>query len=168
MAEVLVLAELNPAGGGVRKTTLEALTAARALGQPAAVVLGAPGTAAGVREALAEYGAQKVYVAESPDIDDYLVAPKAEVLAQLVERVSPAAVVIPSSPEGKEVAARLAVKTGSGFLTDVTEIAADGTATQVAFAGQVVVHSKVTTGTPIYPLRGNSVTPEPASGAAAQ
>jgi electron transfer flavoprotein alpha subunit len=168
MAEVLVLVELNPDGQGVRKTTLEALTAARALGEPSAVVAGAPGAAAGAKDALAEYGAQKVYVAESPEIDDYLVAPKAEVLAQLVERVSPAAVVIPSSPEGKEVAARLAVKTGSGFLTDVTEIAADGTATQVAFAGQVIVHSKVTTGTPIYTLRGNSVTPEPAPGAAAE
>ncbi len=59
---------------------------------------------------------------------------------------SPAAVVIPSSSEGKEIAARLALKTGSGFLTDVTEIAADGTATQVAFAGATIVHSKVTTG----------------------
>ncbi len=168
MAEILVLVELNPAGGGVRKTTLEALTAARALGEPSAVVLGAPGTAAGVKDALAEYGAAKVYVAESDDVDSYLVAPKAEVLASLVERVSPAAVVIPSSPEGKEVAARLAVKTNSGFLTDVTEIAADGTATQVAFAGATIVHSKVTTGTPIYTLRGNSVTPEPAAGAAAE
>jgi electron transfer flavoprotein alpha subunit len=168
MAEVLVLAELNPAGGGVRKTTLEALTAARALGEPSAVVLGAPGTAAGVKDALAEYGAAKVYVAESPDIDDYLVAPKAEVLAQLVQEKSPAAVVIPSSPEGKEIAGRLAIKTGSGFLTDVTEIAADGTATQVAFAGQTIVHSQVTVGTPIYTLRGNSVTPEPAPGAAAE
>jgi electron transfer flavoprotein alpha subunit len=168
MAEVLVLAELNPAGGGVRKTTLEALTAARALGEPAAVVVGAPGTAAGVKDALAEYGAATVYVAESPEVDDYLVAPKAEVLAQLVGEKSPAAVVIPSSPEGKEVAARLAVKTGSGFLTDVTEIAADGTATQVAFAGQTIVHSKVTTGTPIYTLRGNSVTPEPAPAAGSE
>jgi electron transfer flavoprotein alpha subunit len=165
MAEVLVLAELNPAGTGVRKTTLEALTAARALGEPSAVVITAPGTAAGVREALAEYGAAKVYVAESPDVEDYLVAPKAEVLAQLVGSVSPAAVVIPSSPEGKEIAARLAIKIGSGFLTDVTEIAADGTATQVAFAGQTIVHSKVTVGTPIYTLRGNSVTPEPAPAA---
>ena len=84
MAEVLVLAELNPAGGGVRKTTLEALTAARALGEPSAVVIGAPGTAAGVKDALAEYGAATVYVAESAEVDDYLVAPKAEVLAQLV------------------------------------------------------------------------------------
>jgi electron transfer flavoprotein alpha subunit len=168
MAEVLVLAELNPDGQGVRKTTLEALTAARALGEPAAVVLGAPGTASSVREQLAEYGAATVYVAESPEIDDYLVAPKAEVLAQLVAEKSPAAVVIPSSPEGKEIAGRLAIKTSSGFLTDVTEIAADGTATQVAFAGATIVHSKVTTGTPIYTLRGNSVTPEPSPAAGAE
>src|SRR3978361_153021 len=168
MAEVLVLAELNPAGGGVRKTTLEALTAARALGEPSAVVLGAPGTAAGVKDTLAEYGAAKVYVAESTDIDDYLVAPKAEVLAQLVGEKSPAAVVIPSSPEGKEIAARLAVKTGSGFLTDVTEVAPDGTATQAAFSGLGSVHSQAPTGPPIFTLRGNSVAPVPAPAAAAE
>jgi electron transfer flavoprotein alpha subunit len=165
MAEILVLVELNPDGNGVRKTTLEALTAARALGEPSAVVIAAPGTAAAVKDTLAEFGAATVYVAESDDIDSYLVAPKAEVLSQLVGEKSPAAVVIPSSPEGKEIAARLAVKTGSGFLTDVTEIAADGTAIQVAFAGQVIVHAQVTAGTPIYTLRGNSVTPEPAPAA---
>jgi electron transfer flavoprotein alpha subunit len=166
MAEVLVLVELNPAGGGVRKTTLEALTAARALGEPSAVVAGAPGAAVEAREQLGEYGSVKVYVAESDEVEQYLVAPKAEVLATLVADKQPAAVVIPSSPEGKEVAARLAVKTGSGFLTDVTEIAADGTATQVAFAGSTIVHSKVTAGTPIYTVRGNSVTPTRAPAAA--
>jgi electron transfer flavoprotein alpha subunit len=168
MAEVLVLAELDPAGNGVRKTTLESLTAARALGEPSAVVIGAPGAAAAAKDKLAEYGAAKVYVAESPEVDDYLVAPKAEVLAGLVADKQPAAVVIPSSPEGKEIAGRLAIKTGSGFLTDVTEIAPDGTATQVAFAGATIVHSKVTTGTPIYTVRGNSVTPEPAPAAGAE
>ena len=165
MAEVLVLAEVNATGDGVRKTTLEALTAARALGDVSAVVIGAPGVAAVLRERLAEYGAATVYVAESPEIDEFLVAPKAEVLAQLVGEKSPAAVVIPSSPEGKEIAARVALKTGSGFLTDVTEITADGTATQLAFAGQVIVHSRVKVGTPIYTLRGNSVAPEPAPAA---
>src|SRR3954467_10677856 len=165
MAEVLVLVEPNPAGGGVRKTTLEALTAARALGEPSAVVIAAPGTAAGIKDTLAEYGAATVYVAESPEVDEYLVAPKAEVLASLVQEKSPAAVVVPSSPEGKEIAAPVAVKVGSGFPTHVTESAADGTATQVAFAGATIVHSKVTAGTPIYTLRGNSVTPEPAPAA---
>ncbi len=138
--EVLVLVEFNPDGNGVRKTTLEALTAARVLGEPSAVVIAAPGTTAGIKDTLAEYGAATVYVAESPEVDQYLVAPKAEVLARLVAEKSPAAVVIPSSPEGKEVAARLAVKIGGGLLTDVTEIAPDGTATQVAFAGSTIVH----------------------------
>jgi electron transfer flavoprotein alpha subunit len=166
MAEVLVVVETDPGAGGVRKVTLEALTAARALGEPSAVVLGAPGSAAGVRDSLAEYGAAKVYVAENPEIDDYLVLPKVDVLAFLVAAKAPRAVVIPSTPEGRELAARLAVRTGSGFLTDVVDIASDGTATQVVFAGQFVVHSIVTTGTPIYTLRGNSVAPVPAAAAA--
>ncbi len=166
MSEVLVLDD--DAEGEVRRATLELLTAARVLGEPSAVVVGPAGTAAKLVDGLREYGAEKVYVAEAPEIDEFLVAPKAEVLAQLVAEKSPAAVVIPSSAEGKEIAGRLAIKTGSGFLTDVTEIAPDGTATQVAFAGATIVHSKVTTGTPIYTLRGNSVTPEPAPAAGAE
>src|SRR3954465_2023049 len=121
MAEVLVLVELNPAGGGVRKSTLEALTAARALGEPSAVVVAAPGTAGSVKDALAEYGAAKVYVAESPEADDYLVAPNAEVLAQLGQEKSPAAVIVPGSPEGKEIAARRAEKPGTALHTNDTQ-----------------------------------------------
>jgi len=168
MAEVLVLVEFEPYGPNLRKSTLEALTAARALGEPSAVVGGAPGSAAGAKHALAEYGTHKIYIAESPDMDSHLAAPKVEALAEIVKRSSAAAVVIPSSAEGKEIAARLAVRIGSGFLTDVAEIAADGTATQHAFAGQVIVHSRVTTGTPIYTLRGNSVVPEPSPRAATE
>ena len=44
MAEVLVLVE--HAEGALKKVTAELITAARALGEPAAVVVGAPGTAA--------------------------------------------------------------------------------------------------------------------------
>ncbi len=166
MAEVLVL--IDHADGAVKKVSLEQLTVARVLGEPSAVVCGPAGSAAAIQDRLAEYGAAKVYVAESDDIDGYLVAPKAEVLAQLVADKSPAAVVLPSTNEGKEIAGRLAIKTGSGLLTDVTEIDADGTATQVVFAGAVIVKSKVNTGTPIYALRPNSVAAEPSTGAAEQ
>src|SRR4028118_1336649 len=98
MAEVLVLVELNPADGTVRKGTLEALTAARALGEGSAVAAGGPGVATGVREQLAEYGAQKVYVAESGEIDEFLVAPKAEGLAQLPPQPPPAPPAPPPPP----------------------------------------------------------------------
>jgi electron transfer flavoprotein alpha subunit len=57
-------------------------------------------------------------VVDDADIKGFLVAPKAEALQQLVEKTSPAAVLLTSSPEGKEVAARLAIKTSSGLITD--------------------------------------------------
>ncbi|MEU7999691.1 electron transfer flavoprotein subunit alpha/FixB family protein [Catellatospora sp. NPDC049111] len=161
MAEVLVVVESS--GGTVKKVTLEMLTLARSLGEPAAVVLGAPGTAAPLVDKLGEYGATKVYAAESAEIDEHLVAPKATALAQLVKAVSPAAVLIGSTQEGKEIAGRLAVKLDNGVLTDVVELAADGTATQVAFAGSTIVKSKVTKGLPLVTVRPNSLTPSPAA-----
>jgi electron transfer flavoprotein alpha subunit len=161
MAEVLVVVEATQAFG-VKKVTLELLTLARELGTPAAVVLGGSGAAAQLTEKLGEYGAEKVYAAEGEEIDGYLVAPKATVLAELVKRVQPAAVLLASTQEGKEIAARLAVKLENGILTDVVALDADGTATQVAFAGSTIVKSKVTRGLPLVTLRPNSVTPSPA------
>src|SRR5947207_6441654 len=170
MAEVLVLVEASTAGGSpaVKKVTLELLTMARELGTPAAVVLGAPGTAAALTERLGEYGAAKVYAAENADIDGHLVAPKATVLAELVKRVQPAAVLLPSTQEGKEIAGRLAVKLDNGLLTDAVSVDADGVATQVVFAGSTIVKSKVTRGLPIVTVRPNSTTPTtaPSAGAA--
>jgi len=161
MAEVLVVVEATSAFG-VKKVTLELLTLARELGTPAAVVLGGSGAVAALSDKLGEYGAEKIYAAESAEVDGHLVAPKATVLAELVKRVQPAAVLLASTQEGKEIAARLAVKLDNGILTDVVGLAADGTATQVAFAGSTVVKSKVTRGLPLVTLRPNSVTPAPA------
>src|SRR3954451_14050847 len=127
MAEVLVVVEATQALG-VKKVTLELLTAARELGEPSAVVLGGAGAAAALRDKLAEYGAQKIYAAESEEVDGYLVAPKATVLAALVREKAPAAVLLASSQEGKEIAGRLAVKLDNGVLTDVVDWAPTGTA----------------------------------------
>jgi electron transfer flavoprotein alpha subunit len=167
MAEVLVLAE-HTAAGEVKKVTLELLTAARRLGTPAVVWTG-PG-AEGAQARLAEFGAEKVYVADSADFADYPVAPAAELLAQLVGAVSPAAVLLAGTTEGKEIAGRLAVKTGSGVLTDAVNVTAgDGgpVAEQPNFGGSITVHSTVRSGTPVIAVRPNAVTPEASAGAAA-
>jgi electron transfer flavoprotein alpha subunit len=164
MAEVLVL--VDAADGAVKKSTLELLTAARTIGEPSAVVIGAPGTAAPLKGTLAEYGAAKVYVAESDEVDGYLVAPKAEVLAAIVGQAAPAAVLVSSTPDNKEIAARLAFKIGSGLLTDAVTVHPDATAEQSIFGGAVAVQSKVSTGVPVITVRANSVAPAPADGAA--
>ena len=163
MSEILVLVEHSD--GAVKKVTLELLTLARSLGTPAAVWLGKGASADGIAS-LGEYGADKVYVVESADLDDFLVAPKAEALAQVLAESQAAAVLIPSTAEGKEIAGRLAIKAGSGVITDAVGVAADLSATQSVFGGSTIVTSKVSTGTPIITVRPNSVAPEAASGSA--
>jgi electron transfer flavoprotein alpha subunit len=166
MAEVLVL--VDHIDGAVRKTTSELLTIARRLGEPSAVFIGVGFDAA--KETLAQFGAEKVYRVESADVSDYLVAPKAEVLAALVASAAPAAVLISSSAEGKEIAARLAIKTGSGLITDAVDVQAGGggsvSTTQSVFAGGYTVQATVTKGTPIVTVKPNSAAPEAVLGAA--
>ena len=155
--------------GEVKKVTLELLTLAGRLGEPSAVFVDS-GSGTGfdaAKAVLAEHGAAKVYVVEDPEVSAHLVAPTAEVLAQLVEASTPAAVLLTSSAEGKEIAARLALKTGSGVLTDATDVTDEGgsiSAEQPVFGGSTVVRSTVTTGTPIITVRPNSVAAEAADG----
>jgi electron transfer flavoprotein alpha subunit len=164
MSEVLVLVE--QVDGEVKKVTNELLTAARRLGEPSAVVVGAPGTAAKVRDALAAYGAAKVYAAESEDAAGYLVTPKVDALAAVAATASPAAVLIAGSSEGKEVAGRLAVRLDSGLLVDIVDIDGDGTATQSVFGGAYTVHSKVSHGTPVITVRPGALEAEASEGKA--
>ena len=165
MGEVLVLVEQQD--GVVKKVTSELLTLARALGTPSAVWVG-PGFNDAASAALAEFGAATVYVAGEASLADHPVAPKAEVLAQLVAEKAPAAVLVASTADGKEAAGRLAVRTNSGVITDAVAVSADLVATQSVFGGSTVVHSKVTSGTPIFTVRPNSVAPEASAGAAAR
>ena len=163
MSEVLVL--VDHVGGAVRKPTLELLALAKKLGTPSAVFIGGADEAAGAAEKLKAFGAEKVYVVDDAEIKGYLVAPKAEVLQQLAEKTSPAAILIVSGYEGKEIGGRLAIKLSSGLITDAVDIAEDGTTTQSVFAGNFTVQAKVTKGTPIITVKPNSAAPDETAGA---
>ena len=165
MSEVLVL--VDHVDGAVRKPTYELLAIAKRLGEPSAVFIGGADKAEDAAADLAKFGAEKVYVVDDAEVKGYLVAPKAEVLQQVAEAASPAAILILSSAEGKEIAGRLAIKLGSGLITDAVDVDADGNTTQSVFAGNYTVKAKVTTGTPIITVKPNSAAPEEAAGAGA-
>ncbi|UWE09733.1 electron transfer flavoprotein subunit alpha/FixB family protein [Actinacidiphila bryophytorum] len=164
MAEVLVL--VDHVDGAVRKPTLELLTLARRIGDPVAVHLGpGAGTAAPV---LAEHGATRVLTADAPEFTDYLVVPKVDALQAAAAAVSPVAVLVPSSGEGKEIAARLALRLGSGIITDATDVVAGDegpVATQSVFAAAFTTRSTITRGTPVITVKPNSAPVEPAPAA---
>ncbi len=158
MSEVLVWAEL--ADAHPTRPTLELLTLARRVGTPVAVVLGEAG-AEGLAE-LAASGAARVLTVDDPAFAAFLVAPKAEALAQVAAAVGPALVLIGSSSEGKEVAGRLAIKLNAGLVTDAVDLDAEGVTTQSVFAGSYTVAVRGTTDCLVVTVKPNSVTPESA------
>ena len=161
MSGVLVLVET--VNGTVRKASLELLTLARRLGEPAALVCGPADEA--LLELLGEYGATHVYAVENPDLEEFLVAPKAEALAAVVRRTAPAALLVTADHDGTEVAARAAVRLDSGIITDAVDVVAgDGgpLVTQSVFAGTWTTQSQVVRGTPVITVRPNAVAPEAA------
>ncbi|WP_232675897.1 electron transfer flavoprotein subunit alpha/FixB family protein [Nocardioides sp. R-C-SC26] len=165
MSEVLVL--VDHVDGAIRKPTLELLAIAKRLGSPSAVFIGGSDQASGAAEKLKAFGAEKIYAVDDAEIKGYLVVPKVEVLQQLAEKASPAAILVVSSGEGKEIAGRLAIRLKSGLITDAVDVADDGTTTQSVFAGNYTVQAKVTQGTPIIAVKPNAAAPVEEAGAGA-
>ncbi len=160
MAEVLVLVENTPQG--VRKATFELLTVARGIGEPAAVVCGDVDDA--MVASLGEYGATKVY-AVSGDFGAYLSLPKAEAVVEVAQKAGPAAILITSGPEGKDVAARVAVRLDSGIVTDAISVSGDAgkiSTVQAVFSGSWQATCDVVRGPAVITMRPNAVSAEAA------
>jgi len=155
MSNVLILADFS--GDKSTKTTAELATAGARIGAVTAVVLAGNGKGAALAATVNQGPITNVLVIESDDFTTHGVAASADALAAIVKEKSPAAVLIASHAFGKEVAARVAVLTESGIITDAVDLAADCTATQLVFGGSTTVHSKVSHGVAVITVRPNSV-----------
>ncbi len=158
MAKVLVFID-NP-GPALKKSSLELLTIARSLGEPAVAFNGE--LHEDVAADLAAYGVQALYRPSAADLDDYLVGPKASYLAAAVQTSGATVVLTENSADGKETAARLGIKLGAGVITDVVAVDQDGTAHKSVLAGSYTTTAKATTPVAVLTVKPNSITPEPA------
>jgi len=157
MPKVLVLVEHTghvPAGN-----VAELLAAAASLGEPHAVVVVSERDAA-LTPALAGLGAHGVYVAIAPGADALLVTPQVAALAAAAADGDVSAVLVSTSADSREAAARLAVRIGGAFLSDAVGVASRGdeiSVTQQAFGGAYTVTSAAGRGIPVIALRPHSV-----------
>ncbi|GGO91814.1 electron transfer flavoprotein subunit alpha/FixB family protein [Wenjunlia tyrosinilytica] len=162
MSEVLVL--VDHADGRVRPPALELLTLARRLGEPSAVVLGASDGVDGIAGQLRRYGAAKVYAADGAAFADHPVVPQVDALTRIAETAGAAAVLVTSSPQGREVAARVALRLGSGLITDAVDVRvgeAGPVAVQSVFAASFEITSRICHGIPVIAVKPNAATAEP-------
>ena len=158
MSNILALVELT-SSGSLSSTTPSLLASATKLGTPVAVVVTSPGAGAALAKELGSLGAAHVVVAESTAVNTALTTPAVAALEAAIAEQKPAAVLIPNSIDGREVAGRLAVRTNSTVLVDTVDLAnsKDGiVATHSVFGGGFTVESQTNGGLTIATVRQGS------------
>ena len=139
-----VVAELG--ADGVRAVTYELLAAAQpvadAVGGPVVAVLMGGSDAGRHAEALGAAGADVVAVAAGDALASYSTDAYAGTLAAAIEAREPYAVLVPSTPNGRDLAARVAARLELGLTGDCIGLEVDGEGRLVqlkpAFGGNVV------------------------------
>ncbi|HEU5332545.1 MAG TPA: electron transfer flavoprotein subunit alpha/FixB family protein [Actinocrinis sp.] len=153
MPQCLVFALRND-DGEIAVSSLELLTLARRLGEPAVVICGEPDEPTLAR--LGEFGAWVVYAGPADDEP----GAQADLLLEAARRGCAACVLIASSAEGKRVAARLAVRLDCGIVTDAVDVEPGPVAVQSVFAGAWFVRSGGRRGPLVITVRPNAARPE--------
>ena len=125
-AEVWTLAEVR--GGKIHPVSRELLAwgkeLADALGAPlASVVVGS-----GIKEqsaSLAAYGADKVYVADAPEFENFKADITSATLAEMIEKYKPSILIASATTQGRTVMPMLSSRIGCGLTADCTELTID-------------------------------------------
>lgn len=123
MQEIWVIAETVQ--GQLGAVTLELLGKARSLartagGQVTAVLLGHP--VAALAGTLAAAGADRVLVADHPELAAYRTLPYAAVLADLITAHQPSIVLFGATSQGRDLAPRLAARLRTGLTADCLDL----------------------------------------------
>ncbi|MDQ0030252.1 electron transfer flavoprotein subunit alpha/FixB family protein [Arthrobacter bambusae] len=159
MSNVLALIEVSHRGG-IAASARGLLAAAATLGSPVAVVVSAGPLADDDVARLGELGAARIYSAASAAAGAVLVSPAVDALSGAVDAYEPAAVLTANSVDGREAAARLAVRVGGSVLADVVQVRSDnGTvlARHSVFGGAYTVDSAVEGALPILTIRQGAI-----------
>ncbi|MEY4396499.1 MAG: hypothetical protein RLZZ40_255 [Actinomycetota bacterium] len=168
MSNILALVELTESGA-LGAGAASTLAAAAAVGTPVAVIVAAPGSATAAANELGALGAAQVVIAESASATTALVTPAVNALDAAIDAHAAAAVIIPNSVDGREVAGRLAVRRGTTVLADAVEVASGKNtlvATHSVFGGGYTTQSEVTGGLPIVTVRQGAPAKRPAAATA--
>ncbi len=173
MANILVIAEVKE--GKLKKVTLELLSKGKELAAAAGGALEGCLVGSGVEALAAEmgqYGASKVYVADSGDLADYNGEAYANVTAKIIQDAAPGIVLVGASIQGKDLAPRLSAKLGAGLASDCTNISVDGgslVVTRPIYAGKAFETRTFSSDIQIASVRPNVLpVSDPDAGASAE
>lgn len=166
MTAIVVYIDQLDASGKLSVTATQLLTVARGAGEAVAVVAG--GVAPELLNELGAYGVSRVLHSEQAELGQFLVAPKADLVAQAAAAVSASAVLVDNSAAGKEIAARVGVALNAGVITDAVSVTYDGDALvahKSVLAGSYTVEARATSAVAVISVKAHSVEAAPAAAA---
>ena len=156
---VLGLVEVAP-NGAVLPSAAGLLAAAAGIGSPVALVVTAPGAGEAAAASAGEFGASRVLVAERPDAASALLSPVVDSLVAAAALVSPEAVLVSHSVQGRDVAARFAARTGSAMAVDAVALSRDDEGPVVhhsVYGGSYLVESAASSGALVVTVRQGAI-----------
>jgi len=124
MAGILVFVEQR--NGEIRTASLQAISEARRLGAGSVSAVLPGSGVAGSEATLGAYGAEKVYLADDPNLALYSAEGYAEAVVKAVELAQPGAVFFAGTAMGRDLAPRVAARLGVGAIADAVDISLDG------------------------------------------
>ncbi|WP_240374660.1 electron transfer flavoprotein subunit alpha/FixB family protein [Bacillus piscicola] len=157
--KVLVLGEIKD--GNLRNVSLEAIACAKQIrndGEITGVLFG--NHAKDCAETMIHYGADRILIAENPELSHYTTDAYTQALMQIINKESPHAVVFGHTAKGKDLAPRLAAKLGVGLVSDAVEIEMNnGRAiyTRAIYSGKAFERVTVTEGIELVSVRPNNM-----------
>jgi electron transfer flavoprotein alpha subunit len=148
---------IDHSDGQIAKSAAELAVFGKRLGEVTGLLLVSPGQASSLTPSLSGIDLAKVIVIESDDFAKVGIPALAGAIAEQVRALSPKALLIASTSRGKEIAARVAVATESGIITDAVDLDASRKSSQSIFGGSFSVTSAVTTPTAVVTIRPSSI-----------
>jgi electron transfer flavoprotein alpha subunit len=161
MSNVLIVAEQQ--GGRLKKATLHALGAGRALARRTGgklVIFVAGQAVQAVAQELAGYG--EVLAAEAPALEHYVAEAYAPVVAQAVKAAGATYVGAAATAFGKDLLPRVAARLGAGMATEVVAFGGEGAAVtfhRPMWAGNVLAEVDIATAVKVFTVRPTEFAP---------
>ena len=152
----------------IRNASLQALSEAKRQGGAVSAVL--PGSGIGEAAAgLGAWGADKIYVADDPNLELYSSDGYAEVVVKAVEQAQPSAIFFAGTAMGRDLAPTVAARLGVGAIPDAVGLELDGETFSVrrpVYSGKATTTADTAGNTPqVISLRPNVFAAEESAGA---
>ncbi len=125
MSNTKVLVYLEQNNGSISGASFEVLSGGRKIADELSVELGAVLLGSGIEESAKDafkYGADKVFIVENEVLNAYRSEPYAIGLEAVVKEQEPEILLLPATQNGKDLAARVAAKLGTGLSSDTTAV----------------------------------------------